>query len=609
VGAQLRVHTVVWEAPRHKRGGASGLRRGVRGATIRVMAESSPNGARRGVLDWIELIGNKLPDPATLFVIGAVVVVILSQIAAWQGWTVTKTVALPVERAVTDEAGEPLEVMTLDSSGNLVLDAETGEPAMSPVMEPVVSQATGGEVRERTEVEVRAVGLLTRDGFNWAIQSMVSNFVNFPPLGIVLVAMLGIGVAEKTGMIGAVLKAFAMITPQKLLTPSMVFIGIMSSMAVDAGYVVLPPVAAALYKSVGRSPLVGLAAVFSGIGAGFSANLLPTGLDPLLAGFTEAGAQILDPAYTVAPTCNWWFMIVSTFVLTGLGWAVTALFVEPRFEKKSEAEGGPSDTPLGDAENEPLEVEEMRGLKWAGISFAAIFGVIMALILIPGAPLHGEGARFPRWVEAIVPILFFAFLAPGLGYGIAVGTIRNDKESARLMSQTMADMGPYVVLAFFAAQFVAYFNHSHLGEMLAIVGGNALANANMPTWMLLAAFILVVFAANLFVGSASGKYAFLAPVFVPMFTAVGVSPELTQAAYRVGDSASNIVAPLNPYIIVLLVFMQRYVPKAGIGTLVSLMLPYAIVFVVLWTGLLVLWVELGAELGPGGPLKYVPASG
>jgi aminobenzoyl-glutamate transport protein len=527
------------------------------------------DGSGKGVLDWIERIGNMLPDPVTLFVIGAGLVVVLSQVADSLDWTVTKTVTQPV------------------TTGTEIAEAD-------------------GLSMQRVEVEVRAVGLLTRDSFYWAIKSMVDNFVQFPPLGIVLVGMLGIGVAEKTGAIGTLLKAFMLITPQRLLTPSMVFIGVMSSMALDAGYVVLPPVAAALYKAVGRSPLVGLAAVFAGVSAGFSANLLPTGLDPLLAGFTQAGAQILDPTYRVAATCNWWFMIASTILLTLVGWVVTASFVEPRYERKPPEEGGPSPLAGDDAAARHLTAIERKGLAVAGIAFLLALGAILAMILIPGAPLHGQDEHFDRWVEAIVPILFVTFLVPGVAYGISVGTIRSDKETARLMGQTMADMGPYIVLAFFAGQFVAYFAYSHLGEMLAIVGGQMLASADLPTWALLVAFIVVVMFANLFVGSASGKYAFLAPVFVPMFMAEGVniSPELTQAAYRIGDSASNVIAPLNPYLIIILVFMQRYVPRAGIGTLVSLMLPYAILFFLVWSVVLVVWVQLGFELGPQGPLTY-----
>ena len=528
---------------------------------------ADPTNRRGGVLDWIERIGNRLPDPMTLFIIGALAVVVISQIADSTGWQVEKTVLV-----------------------NGVKTTET----------------------------VEAFGLLSRDGFFWAIESMVDNFVNFPPLGVVLVGMLGIGVAEKTGCIGAMLKAFMLITPQKLLTPSMVFIGVMSSMALDAGYVVLPPVAAALYKAVGRSPLVGLAAVFSGVAAGFSANLLPTGLDPLLAGFTQAGANILDQGYVVAATCNWWFMIASTIMLTFVGWAVTAFFVEPRYENKPADEGGPTPATAEDEEAKHLTPDEKNGLKWTAVVLTLTLVVVGALIFVPGAPLHTfkmpdpvdpnttiladlwqpsspdeappanalvrndgtvlvpSAAPFSRWVVTIVPLLFIIFLMPGVAYGIATGAVKADKDTAKLMANTMADMGPYIVLAFFAGQFVAYFAESHLGEMLAITGGSALAASGLPTWALIAAFIVVVMLANLFIGSASGKYAFLAPVFVPMFMQVGISPELTQAAYRVGDSCSNTIAPLNPYIIIILVFMQRYVPKAGIGTLVSLMLPYTI---------------------------------
>ena len=565
------------------------------------------NNKRPGILDWIERVGNRLPDPVTLFVLGALAVAIMSQVADSLDWTVTKTITSPVQEAVVDSAtGEPVTVLEGAADGSIARD-ETGAAIRRPVVTQIEDLETEKVRRERIEVEVKAVGLFTRDGLNWAISSMVENFVSFPPLGVVLVGMLGIGVAEKTGAIGALLKALMLVTPQSLLTPSMIFIGVMSSMALDAGYVILPPVAAALYKAVGRSPLVGLAAVFAGVSAGFSANLLPTGLDPLLAGFSEAGAQVLDSSYRVAATCNWWFMIVSTVMLTFVGWGVTAWFVEPRYATKSADDGGPSPLNQEDAAARQLTAEEKRGLSVAAITFALVFSVVMAMILIPGAPLHGVGARFDRWVEAIVPILFIVFIVPGIAYGIAVGKIKSDVETAKLMGQTMSDMGSYIVLAFFAAQFIEYFTYSRLGEMLAIVGGQTLAAAQLPTWALLTAFILVVMAANLFMGSASAKYAFIAPVFVPMFMAEGVniSPELTQAAYRVGDSVSNVIAPLNPYIIIILAFMQRYVPRAGIGTLVSLMVPYTFAFLAAWTLMLVVWIQLGVDLGPGGPLRYV----
>ncbi|MEM1083561.1 MAG: AbgT family transporter [Verrucomicrobiota bacterium] len=523
--------------------------------------------AKRGWLDAIERAGNRLPHPMTLFLVGAVTVLVLSQLAASLGWSVDRTV---------------MEMKVVD----------------------------GVEVAEETTVAVKARGLLSGDDAFWAIDSLVENFTGFAPLGVVLVGMLGIGVAERSGAIGALLKVGMLITPQRLLTPAMIFLGILSSMALDAGYVVLPPIAAALYKSVGRSPLAGLAAVFVGVSAGFSANLLVTGLDPLLAGFTTEGAQILDADYEVAATCNWWFMIASTFVLTLTGWAVTAWFVEPRYAEAAPEDGGPVAVTAEDLEAQQLKAEEVGGLKAAGITLAAVLGIIVLLVdpfgmLSWKAPLSGADGPFPRWVSAIVPLLFFLFLLPGIAYGFAAGSIRKDKDVAEMMGKSMADMGPYIVLAFFAAQFVAFFRESNLGEMLALAGGGYLAQAELPPWLLLTGFILLVMLANLFIGSASAKYAFFAPVFVPMFMAGGgISPELTQAAYRVGDSCSNIITPLNPYLVIVLVFMQKYVPKGGIGTLVALMLPYALVFAVVWILLLLGWTATGFELGPQGPLWY-----
>ena len=521
--------------------------------------------SRRSWLDRIERVGNALPDPTTLFLIGALLVVLTSQLAANLDWTVEKTVTREVVSAVSGETS-----------------------------------------RELVRVPIKAVGLLSAEGAYWMLRSMVSNFVSFPPLGIVLVGMLGIGLAEKSGLIGALLKGVMLAVPSRLLTPAVFFVGVMSSMGLDAGYVVLPPVAAALYTSVGRSPLVGLAAVFAGVSAGFSANLFLTSLDPLLAGLSTEGARLIDPGYAVAATANLYFMIASTVLLTAVGWAVTAWWVEPRYEGKPPAEGGPVPVSSEDLAAQRLSRRERRGLALAGLAALATLGLAGAAAALPGAPLHGMDGRFPRWVMVIVPLIFLAFLVPGLVYGFTTGAIRNDKDVARLFGETMAGMGPYIVLAFFAAQFIAYFAHSGLGEMLALTGGQILARAQLPDASLMVGFIGVVMLANLFIGSMSAKYAFFAPVFVPMFMQVGISPELTQAAYRVGDSVSNVITPLNPYVVILLVFMQRYVPRAGIGTLVALMLPYALVFAAVWTLLLVLWMGAGLDLGPAGPLRYVP---
>jgi len=397
------------------------------------MSQSHEPGSRFSVLDMIEWIGNKLPDPATLFAIGTLVVMALSAIAVWGEWEVKQRLPQPVfeevetdtgeieRRPVLDENGKQQVVWeytyvkeqrlvmepVLDADGQPVIDGETGEPLMRAQVDE-----NGDPVYEEVETDVieteKPRSLLTRDGFFWAVSSMVDNFMAFPPLGVVLVGMLGIGVAERTGLIGALLKAFMLVVPGKLLTPAMVFIGIMSSMAMDAGYVVLPPLAAALYLAVGRSPLAGMAAVFAGVSAGFNANLLITGLDPMLAGFANTGAQVIDPEYQVNPACNWFFMIASTFFITAAGWATTALFVERRLKNKPPEEGGPVKPTADDLAEQRLKPEEIRGLWIACGALLVTQIIIMALIFVPGLAFHGTGNLFARWVEAIVPIIFFS---------------------------------------------------------------------------------------------------------------------------------------------------------------------------------------------------------
>jgi aminobenzoyl-glutamate transport protein len=572
------------------------------------------SGHRRSWLDRVERLGNKLPDPSTLFVVGALLVMVLSQVAVLADWKVQPLQPTPVVRPLLDAQGQPIiDGATGKAMTEPVLDAR-GRPEMrleaqmKPVTgedgEQVLDPVTGEPVMQPAVEE--AVGLLSADGIYWALSSMVQNFINFPPLGVVLVGMLGIGIAERTGLIGALLKAFMRIVPSALLTPAMVFLGIMSSLATDAGYIVLPPLAMALYKAVGRSPLVGLAAVFAGVSAGFNANLLITGLDPMLAELSTLGARVVDPLYAVAPTCNWWFMIASTFVITLVGWGVTSKLVEPRLRDKPADEGGPAPVTEEDLEAQRMTAIERKGLVAAGIALLIVLGLVIAMTLVPNWPLHGEGARFARWVEAIVPIIFFSFLIPGMAYGFTTKALKSEKDVAKTLIDSMAYMAPIIVLAFFAAQFIAYFNHSNLGKMLAMSGGQALATAQLSPAILVAVFILVTLVFNLFIGSMSAKYALFAPIFIPMFMLVGISPELTQAAYRIGDSVSNVITPLNSYLIIILVFMRKYVPNAGMGTLVSTMLPYTIVFTVVWTIMLILWMQLGFPLGVEGPLEYIP---
>ncbi len=588
--------------------------------------------ANGGFLNLIEAVGNKLPDPATLFFLGTILVMLVSHLAHLGGWQIEKELPVKVTQEVTQADGTVTVEDVLDENGDAVLEWEPQDE------------------------HFKATSLLTRDGFFWAIKSLVDNFVNFPPLGVVLVGMLGIGIAERTGLFAAIMKAIMLVVPGSLLTPMIVFVGIMSSMTLDAGYVVLPPLAAVLYISVGRSPLVGIAAAFAGVSAGFNANLFITGLDPLLAGFATTGAQVIDPNYTVSAAANWGFMAASTVVMTLTGWGVTSIFVEKRLNTKSPEDGGPipqSDAHVGDHH---LKDDEKRGMVVAFIAFLGVAAVALALILVPNAPLnsyqistqneldhpglvaglpaellddpYGEfraadgptfanengtalttsTEHFDRWVTVIVPLLFFLFLIPAIVYGISVGNIKNDKDVAKLLMKSMAAMAPIIVLAFFAAQFTAYFAHSGLDKMLALWGGQGLGKAGLSPYTLLVAFILVTVVFNLFVGSMSAKYALFAPIFIPMFMLVGISPELTQVAYRIGDSTSNIITPLNAYLVIMLVFVQKYVPRGGMGTLISTMLPYTVIFTIVWTIMLLIWVALGIPVGPDAPLWYDPVA-
>jgi aminobenzoyl-glutamate transport protein len=536
------------------------------------------------LLDTVERLGNKLPDPATLFLGGALLLIGLSELAVRAEWSVEKRATREVRETILDAAGAP------------VLDPATQAPLTRGVLDPT----TGELAREAFTQTVTPRSLLSSDGGYFALSSLVENFKQFPPLAIVLVGMLGIGLAERAGLIGVLLRTTLGAAPPALLTPVVVFLGVMSSIAVDAGYVVLPPVAAALYAAAGRSPLAGIAASIAGVAAGFSANLLPSGLDALLMGFTTAAARLVDSGYAVEATANLYFMQASTIVLTLVGWLVTARWVEPRLAAAPRAGSGPS-------ASVPLDASERRGLRAATVAGILVLSLLAVAVAVPGAPLHGAAANGnPRWVGAIVPLLFVVFFVPGLAYGFAARTLRSDRDAAKVLAETMAAMGAYIVLAFFAAQFIEYFRWTGLGEMLAIAGGSLLARADLPTPLLLACFVGVVTLANLAIGSMSAKYAFVAPVFVPMFMQVGISPELTQAAYRVGDSVTNCISPLNPYLVIALVLMQRYAPASGLGTLLAMMLPYALSFLAVWTALLLAWVALGIPLGPAGPLGYLP---
>jgi aminobenzoyl-glutamate transport protein len=504
----------------------------------------TPKPARKSALDRflaiVERAGNALPHPATLFALLALAVVVASGVAAWLGV----------------EAKHP----------------STGAP-------------------------IAPVSLLSIAGLHRILEGTVANFTGFAPLGTVLVALIGIGICESSGLIGAALRLFVLGAPRRLLTAALVFAGVMSNAASEVGYVLLVPLAGILFRTVGRHPLVGMAAAFAGVSGGYSANLLLGTIDPLLAGLTQEAARIVLPGYLVNPAANYYFMVVSTFLITALGTWVTERIAAPRLGDYTGGDGG--------AQLEPLTAAERRGLRFAGLAALALAGVALAGLLPASGFLRqaetGSVIHSP-FLSGIVTVIFLGGTLLGIAYGIGAGTVKSDADVVKGMSQQMSAMGGYLVLVFFAAQFVAFFNWTKLGLIVAVKGAEVLKAADLHAAPLFVAFIVLTSILNLAMGSASAKWAVMAPVFVPMFALLGYSPELTQVAYRVGDSVSNIVSPMMSYFALIIAFFQRYEPKAGLGTVVATMLPYTVVFLLGWTALFVVWLVAGLPIGPGAPL-------
>ena len=575
-----------------------------------------PSGRFARFLAFVEWLGNLLPHPVTLFALFAIGIVALSAACA----------ALGVEVA-------------------------------DPRPEGARGRAPDGMIR--------AVSLLDGDGIRWLATNLVTNFTGFVPLGTVLVALLGVGVAEKSGLLSAAIRGLILSAPKNLVTVVIVFAGVLSNTASEMGYVVIIPLAAGIFHALGRHPLAGLAAAFAGVSGGYSANLLIGTVDPLLAGITQEAARFVDPAYEVHPAVNWFFMITSTFLITGIGWFVTARIVEPRlgaYDPANAAEDVDHDPSLA-----RLAPAEKRGLAWAFVAATLVSLVFVwaagprpsELVLVErgtathaevlawtaderaaaavaaealdpaaldrhsipadglgrtlaGLPFYGvlrepaNGGLMPSpFLRSVVAMILVFFVVPGFVYGRVTGSMRGDRDVIDAMAGAMASMGLYIVLVFFAAQFVACFARSNLGAILAVVGADALVAMRLDNPLVFLPFILMCAFVNLMLGSASAQWAVTAPIFVPMLMGVGYSPEVIQAAYRIGDSCTNIITPMMSYFGLILAFAVRYDRKLGIGTLVATMLPYSICFFVGWTVLFYVYVfGLGLPVGPGAPTLY-----
>ncbi|MBO6610395.1 AbgT family transporter [Altererythrobacter sp.] len=531
------------------------------------MAESSA-ATQSGILGWIERTGNKLPDPVFIFFYLIIALIAIS-----------------------------------------VISAAVGVSAFHPTQ---IDESTGGALR------IEAVSLLAADNIQRLWVEMPKTFTHFHPLGYVLVVMLGAGVAERSGFFAAGMAKAVKGAPTALLTPVVALVAMLGNHAADAGYVVLIPLAGILFAAAGRHPLAGIAAAFAGVSGGFSANISPGQLDALLFGITEeaVNASALDPSWTSNIAGNWYFISAMTVLYLPIIWYVTDKIIEPRLGKWT---GGASAGASVDGLSPDPSAEDgalaSKGLRAAGLAALFVVALWAIMVFAPGTPLVDETAcegvsdcsihtELRPLYQSLVAAFFLLFLLTGWAYGRATGSIKNHRDLVEMMAESMKDMGYYLVLAFAAAHFVAMFGWSNLGLITAVHGAAGIEATGLPLPLVLGLMVIFAGILNLFVGSASAKWALLAPILVPMLMLLGISPEGATAAYRVGDSATNIITPLMVYFPLILVFAQRWDRKFGLGSLTAMMLPYSIWLLISGVLLIVAWIYLGIPLGPDAPVGY-----
>jgi aminobenzoyl-glutamate transport protein len=507
---------------------------------------SAPISFSQKILSRVEYIGNKLPDPTLLFIALLLLTWGLSWVLSYIEWGVT--------------------------------DPRSGEALV------IVNQLSGTAM-------VKFLG------------DMVDTFAHFHPIGVVLVAMLGIGVAEHTGFISAALRALLSVTARWLVTPMLIAVGILSHTAADAGYVLVIPLGGVIFYAAGRHPLAGIAAAFAGVSGGFSANFVPSVIDPMLQGISQSSAQILDAGITLNPLNNFYFTASSSLLIILLGWYITDKIIEPRLRAAA------LDDDLSDLPSmQPLHDNERRGLRAALWVMMMTLGLLAASAWPETSPWRGQNGSLAELgaplMGAIVPLIFLIFLLPGIVYGYVSGSVSSAKDIINGMTKAMETMAYYLVIMFFIAQFIYAFSQSNLGILLAVKGAALLKAAGLPAAITIVGMILLTGLLNLFIGSASAKWALLAPIFVPMLMELGISPDLTQAAYRIGDSTTNIITPLMPYFPLVVVYCQRYIKSSGIGTVTALMLPYSLIFLATWSAYLLIYWNLGLPLGLQSNYSY-----
>ena len=503
-------------------------------------------------LSAVERIGNRLPDPVFLFLWLIAGLVALSMVGAGLGWQ-----------------------------------------AVNPVTDEVM----------------KAKSLISPENLEKLFLGMPKTLAEFPPLGIVITIIFGASVAERTGLFVTAIRGALLSAPRIILTPAVVVTGMVSHHASDASYVVVIPLAAVIFAAVGRHPLAGLAAGFAAVSGGYAGNIFPGASDALILGITQPAAQLIDPGYTVNIAGNWFFILGVVFVFTPIVWFLTDRVIEPRLGPWNP---GADAAPPAPEEKQAVTVEQKRGLIWAGLVILAMVGLWTLITLLPGSPFVDADAepeqRFNPLYKSLIAFFAITFFTAGAAYGVGAKTIQSHHDLVRMMREGIVQMAPYVVLAFFAAHFVAMFNWSGLGPLLAINGAAALKDLPLPAPLLLIAVVLLSCFFDLFIGSASAKWSALAPIVVPMFMLLGISPEMTTAAYRMGDSVTNIATPLMSYFPLILTFAQRWDPKFGLGSLMATMLPYAGAFLLAGLCMVAAWVAFDLPLGPGVGVHYQPSA-
>jgi aminobenzoyl-glutamate transport protein len=547
----------------------------VTGAAFSDVAPKGGGFAERA-LAWVENAGNRVPDPAILFIGLIISVVLLSQVLDWANVGATSQIAEP----------PPAQVESTENSYD--------PPA----------QADGEEFEITTE-RIEAKGLLTADGIRFIFTTFVSNFLGFAAVGVILVAMIGVGVAEYSGLVGALIRKLVAISSPGSLTYIIVFIGIVSSVASDAGYLVLIPLAAAAFISVGRHPLAGIAAGFGAVSAAFSVNILLTPADGVVTDIANEAAQLVDPSVNLDLVANLWFGIVSTLFLTVVIALITTRVIEPRL--------GTWDRSLADheelarEEGPPIDAAaEAKGLRWAGIALLGVLVVVALLTLPSGAPLRnpetGDIVGDSPLMSSLIVIISACFLAAGLAFGRAAGTVKGSKDALGMITKSWASLASLLFLFLLIAQFIAYFDFSNIAQVVAISLGDILEDLNLANVLLLIGIIVLTLVVDIIMPAKIAKWAILAPIFIPLMLRLGVEPQTVLAAYRLGDSPINVLTPLMPYFPLMVVFAARYQKDAGIGTVIALMVPYALVVLVAWSILFVAWYLIGIPLGPGWPV-------